>query len=130
MHDPVLEPAAQAFVEATANPPYLFQIPPEEGRKAVDEVQSPAVDVPGTEKEMLTIAGGPTGTVSLSIFRPTGATHELPVVLYIHGAGWVFGNDHTHGRLARELAAGVGAAVVFPNFSLSPEARYPVAVGE
>ncbi len=130
MHDPVLEPAAQAFVEATANPPYLFQIPPEEGRKAVDEVQSPAVDVPGTEKEMLTIPGGPTGTVSLSIFRPTGATHELPVVLYIHGAGWVFGNDHTHGRLARELAAGVGAAVVFPNYSLSPQARYPLAIQE
>ncbi|MFD8308694.1 esterase, partial [Streptomyces sp. NPDC059690] len=35
---PVLEPAAQAFVEATANPPYLFDLPPAEGRKAVDEV--------------------------------------------------------------------------------------------
>jgi acetyl esterase/lipase len=52
------------------------------------------------------------------------------VILYIHGAGWVFGNDHTHGRLARELAKGVGAAVVFPNYSLSPEARYPVAIEE
>jgi acetyl esterase/lipase len=52
------------------------------------------------------------------------------VVLYIHGAGWVFGNDHTHGRLARELALGTGATVVFPNYSLSPEARYPVAIQE
>ncbi|MER6082139.1 hypothetical protein ABT156_28230, partial [Streptomyces sp. NPDC001833] len=33
---PVLEPAAQAFVEATANPPYLFDLAPAEGRKAVD----------------------------------------------------------------------------------------------
>jgi acetyl esterase len=40
----------------------------------------------------------------------------------------VFGNDHTHGRLARELALGVGAAVVFVNYSPSPEARYPVAI--
>jgi acetyl esterase/lipase len=54
----------------------------------------------------------------------------LPVVLYIHGAGWVFGNDHTHDRLAREIALGTRAAVVFPNYSLSPEARYPVAIGE
>ncbi|MFI5798049.1 esterase, partial [Streptomyces sp. NPDC051677] len=32
---PVLEPAAQSFVEATANPPYLFDLSPAEGRKAV-----------------------------------------------------------------------------------------------
>ena len=37
---PVLEPAAAAFAEATANPPYLFDLAPAEGRKAVDEVQS------------------------------------------------------------------------------------------
>ena len=30
----VLEPAAQAFVEATANPPYLFDLGPVEGRHA------------------------------------------------------------------------------------------------
>lgn len=130
MSKPVLEPAAQAFVEATANPPYLFELNPVEGRKTVDDVQSPEIDVPGTEKETLTVPGGPSGQVSLSIFRPTGASGPLPVILYIHGAGWVFGNDHTHGRLARELAKGAGAAVVFVNYSLSPEARYPVATQE
>ena len=52
----------------------------------------------------------------------------LPVILYIHGAGWVFGNAHTHDRLVRELAVGTGAAVVFPEYDLSPEARYPVAI--
>ena len=130
MHKPVLEPAAQTFVEATDNPPFLFELDPPVGRKTVDGVQSPEIDVPGTAKEELTISGGPSGSVSLSIFRPTGVTGPLPVILYIHGAGWVFGNDHTHGRLARELAKGVGAAVVFPNYSLSPEARYPVAIEE
>ncbi|MEU5892441.1 esterase, partial [Streptomyces sp. NPDC047461] len=43
---PVLEPAAQAFVEATANPPYLFDLGPVEGRKAVDEVQSGEIAKP------------------------------------------------------------------------------------
>ncbi len=50
------------------------------------------------------------------------------MVLYIHGAGWVFGNAHTHDRLVRELAVGANAAVVFPEYDLSPEARYPVAI--
>lgn len=59
---------------------------------------------------------------------PRGATGPLPVILYIHGAGWVFGNAHTHDRLVRELAVGTRAAVVFPEYDLSPEARYPVAI--
>ncbi|MFC9974218.1 alpha/beta hydrolase [Spirillospora sp. NPDC127200] len=123
MSKPVLEPAAQAFVEATAEPPYLYELGPADGRKAVDDAQSPQVEVPGTEREVLADQG-------LTVFRPAGAVGPLPVVLYIHGAGWVFGNDHTHDRLARELAKGAGAAVVFVNYSLSPEARYPVANGQ
>jgi acetyl esterase/lipase len=124
MSKPVLEPEALAFAEATAAPPYLFDLGPERGRKAVDSVQEPEIEVPGTDREVLTVDGVP----PLTVFRPAGATAMLPVIVYIHGAGWVFGNDHTHGRLARELAKGVGAAVVFPNYDLSPEARYPVAI--
>ena len=125
---PVLEPAAQAFVEATANPPYLFDLGPVEGRKTVDEVQSGDIAKPAVDEEWITVAGGPTGSVRARIVRPAGARGTLPVILYIHGAGWVFGNAHTHDRLVRELAVGANAAVVFPEYDLSPEARYPVAI--
>ncbi|MEU5667719.1 alpha/beta hydrolase [Streptomyces longwoodensis] len=125
---PVLEPAAQAFAEATANPPYLFDLGPVEGRKAVDEVQSGDITKPEVDEEWITVDGGPTGTVRARIIKPRGATGTLPVILYIHGAGWVFGNAHTHDRLVRELAVGANAAVVFPEYDLSPEARYPVAI--
>ncbi|SHI49901.1 alpha/beta hydrolase [Streptomyces sp. 3214.6] len=125
---PVLEPAAQSFVEATANPPYLFDLPPAEGRKAVDEVQSGEIARPAVDEEWITVTGGPTGSVRARIVRPAGAEGVLPVIVYIHGAGWVFGNAHTHDRLVRELAVGAEAAVVFPEYDLSPEARYPVAI--
>ncbi|GAA2873472.1 alpha/beta hydrolase [Streptomyces mexicanus] len=125
---PVLEPAAAAFAEATANPPYLFDLPPAEGRKAVDEVQSGDIAKPDVDKEWVTVSGGPTGTVRARVVKPAGTEGTLPVILYIHGAGWVFGNAHTHDRLVRELAVGAGAAVLFPEYDLSPEARYPVAV--
>ncbi|NUR03941.1 MAG: alpha/beta hydrolase [Streptomyces sp.] len=125
---PVLEPAAQAFVEATANPPYLFDLGPAEGRKAVDEVQSGDIEKPAVDEEWIAVPGGPTGQVRTRVVRPAGATGALPVIVYIHGAGWVFGNAHTHDRLVRELAVGTGAAVVFPEYDLSPEARYPVAI--
>lgn len=128
MSKPVLEPAARAFAEATAQPPYLFQIPPGEGRKAVDEVQSGPIDLLAVDEEWVTIPGGPTGEVRARIVKPAGSTGDLPVIIYIHGAGWVFGNAHTHDRLVRELAVGAGAAVVFPEYDLSPEHRYPVAI--
>jgi acetyl esterase len=124
----VLEPAAADFAAATANPPYLFDLGPLEGRKVVDEVQAGAVDKPLVDEEWVTVAGGPTGSVSVRIVRPAGVTGTLPVILYLHGAGWVFGNAHTHDRLVRELAVGSYAAVVFPEYDLSPEARYPVAI--
>jgi acetyl esterase len=120
----VLEPAAQAFADATATPPFLFQLEPAEGRKLVDEVQT--TDYPKLEidEEWVTAADG----TKARIVRPAGATGALPVILYIHGAGWVFGNAHTHDRLVRELAVGAGAAVVFPEYDLSPENRYPHAL--
>jgi acetyl esterase/lipase len=126
----VLEPAAQAFADATADPPYLFDLGPVEGRKTVDEVQSGEIDKPDVDIEDTTVPGGPSGEVSVRIMRPRGATGPLPVVIYIHGAGWVFGNSDTHDRLIRELSVGADAAVVFPSYSLSPEARYPTALEE
>ncbi|MFI0242148.1 alpha/beta hydrolase [Streptomyces sp. NPDC016845] len=125
---PVLEPAAAAFAEATANPPYLFDLGPVEGRKTVDEVQSGEIDKPEIAEEWVTVQGGPTGSVRARIVRPLDAPATLPVIVYVHGAGWVFGNAHTHDRLVRELAVGARAAVVFPEYDLSPEARYPVAI--
>ncbi|ELP70600.1 alpha/beta hydrolase [Streptomyces turgidiscabies] len=125
---PVLEPAAAAFAEATANPPYLFDLGPAEGRKAVDEAQSGEIAKPAVDEEWITVTGGPTGEVRARIVRPAGVRGVLPVIVYIHGAGWVFGNAHTHDRLVRELAVGARAAVVFPEYDLSPEARYPVAI--
>jgi acetyl esterase len=126
----VLEPAAQEFADANANPPYLFDLGPEKGRETVDEVQSGEIDRPDVEIDDTMVPGGPSGQVSVRILRPPGAAGPLPVIVYIHGAGWVFGDSHTHDRLIRELAVGSAAAVVFPNYSRSPEARYPVALEE
>jgi acetyl esterase/lipase len=125
----VLEPAAAEFAGATAEPPYLFDLGPAEGRKVVDEVQSgEGVAKPEVDEQWVTVPGGPTGEVKVRIVKPEGAKGQLPVIIYIHGAGWVFGNAHTHDRLVRELAVGAEAAVVFPEYDLSPEARYPVAL--
>ncbi|MFI2282573.1 alpha/beta hydrolase [Nocardia beijingensis] len=126
-HGISLEPAAQEFVDATSQPPFLYQLPPEEGRKAVDGVQDTPIFKPEIDEEWITVDGGPTGSVRVRIVKPQGATETLPVIIYTHGAGWVFGDAHTHDRLVRDLAVGTHAAVVFPEYDRSPDVRYPVA---
>jgi acetyl esterase len=125
---PVLEPAAQTFADATATPPFLFELPPDEGRAAVDEVQSGEITEPAVDDDWITVTSRSHGAVPTRIVRPAGASGPLPVVIYIHGAGWVFGDAATHDRLVRELAVGARAAVVFPEYDRSPEARYPTAL--
>jgi acetyl esterase len=125
---PVLEPAAQAFADTTANPPFLYQLPPVEGREIARQLQASYPHLLPADQQDVTVPGGPTGSVPVRITRPAGATGALPVILYTHGLGWVFGGKDTHDRLVRELATGTGAALVFTDYSLSPEAKYPTAI--
>jgi acetyl esterase len=48
----------------------------------------------------------------------------------VHGGGWVLGSKNTHDRLIRELSNGTESAVVFVEYSRSPEAKYPQAIDE
>lgn len=125
----VLEKAAQDFADANSRPPYIFQLPPEQGRQILEDLQSDrGVPKPDVTDEWIQVRGGPTGVVPVRIVKPAGATGVLPVICYIHGAGWVFGSAHTHDRLVRELATRAHAAVVFPEYDRSPEAKYPTAI--
>ena len=64
----------------------------------------------------------------MRILKPVGASGMLPVILYMHGGGWIIGNSGTHDRLIRELVAGSNAALVFVEYDRSPEAQYPRAI--
>jgi acetyl esterase/lipase len=123
----VLEPASQEFVDATSTPPFIYELTPTDARKVLDDVQAAPIDNLPIDDRWITVPAD-VGNVRVRIVRPLGATETLPAILYMHGGGWVLGNAHTHDRLVRELAVGVGAAVVFVEYDRSPEAHYPVAI--
>ncbi|MFD5191825.1 alpha/beta hydrolase [Streptomyces sp. NPDC058357] len=126
---PSLEPAAKELAEATDSHPRIYEVPPEKGRDILLGLQSdPGVARPDIDEEWVDIDAGPWGKVRTRIIRPKGTDSPLPVVLFIHGAGWVFGDDRTHDRLFRELTVGAGAAGVFPVYDRAPEAKYPTQV--
>jgi acetyl esterase len=127
-HAPVvLEPASQAFVEATGAPPFLYELTPADARKVLDDVQAAPIDKLPVQDRWITVPAD-VGEVRVRIVRPPDAVGTLPVILYMHGGGWVLGNADTHDRLVRELADGTEAAVVFVEYDRSPEAHYPVAI--
>jgi acetyl esterase/lipase len=60
--------------------------------------------------------------------RPAETNGILPAVVYTHGGCWVLRNFGTHERLVRDLTSQTGAAFVFVNYTLSPDAHYPIAI--
>ena len=126
-----IEPATQAFLDKVNSNtgPQIYEIPVAEGRKLFNELQkSVAVPMPEVDLEDIIVPAGSFGEVPVRIARPRGVKTALPAMVYVHGAGWVFGGWETHERLIRELVSKAQIAVAFVEYSLSPEAKAPVAL--
>jgi len=124
----VLEPAAQQVADAFAKPPFIYEKSPADARQILADAQSSVqVTLPAVDEEWITIPS-PAGDVRVRIVRPQSATGMLPVIVYMHGGGWILGNAATHDRLVRELAVGAGAAIAFVEYPNAPEAKYPTQI--
>jgi acetyl esterase len=128
----LLEPTTRAFLEKVnqqGGTP-IYQLSPKDARKILSDLQAAQVAKLPADIDDLDIPVGPEGRVSIRIIRPKGNKEILPVVMYFHGGGWVLGGKDTHDRLVREIANGANAAVIFVNFTPSPEAKYPTPIEE
>lgn len=127
---PVLDPVTQQFVDERQDrgAPPLRDQPLTTVREAFALAQAPQSDLPEAEvlDLMLHLADGQ--RLPVRILRPPGHAGALPVVLYLHGGGWIMGGASTHERLMRRLALGAAAAVVQVGYALAPEARHPAQV--
>jgi acetyl esterase len=123
----VLEPPAQKVAEAFSKPPFLYEMAPADARMILDDAQSGPVSKLPVDEEWIAVPS-PAGEVRVRLIKPQGATGMLPVIVYMHGGGWILGNAGTHDRLVRELAVGARAALAFVEYPNSPEARYPTAI--
>ena len=126
-----VEQKTRGFLESLrqASGPPLYKLSPEQARAVLSGLQaSIPVKKLAADIENRTILGGPNGTeVSIQIVRPPNNNNKtFPTIMYFHGGGWVLGGFDTHERLVREIAIGAHAAVVFVNYTPSPEAKYPV----
>ena len=78
-----------------------------------------------TTKDVTYPAGS--GTQKARIYMPDGAKGPLPVVLYIHGGGWVIADIDVYDASPRVLAGLTKAIVVSIEYRHAPEAKFPAA---
>ncbi len=125
--------AFQAMMEERGKqfPPLRFTPPLDESRAVTEALNLPLSEggprMAESADRWLPIRGR---RLLCRVHRPTTDAGPLPVLVYVHGGGWVWNSIDTHDRLMREYAATAGCAVVGPDYALSPEAVFPQALEE
>ncbi len=103
----------------------LYEMTQQEARKVLLSVQASEDNELKVNIDKIEVSLENGREMPVIIVKPDGFDDVLPIVFYIHGGGWVMGDDVTHSRLIKELAKSIPAAVVFPIYEQSPEAQYP-----
>lgn len=122
-----LHPQAEAYLERypsdlNTDPALIDQAVIDEMRAhdGLADQRGPRVDLPFVRDVQ---AEG----VPARVYRADPGDHTLPVVVYFHGGGWVFGSVRRNDALARDLAVRTGAVVVSVDYRLAPEHPFPAA---
>ena len=120
-----LHPQSQLLVDAYASlglPPFETLDPQSARELFAARRPAPLEDV----HEVRDLADGP---VPCRLYRPSPSP-DLPLLVYLHGGGWVVGNLDTHDEPCRSLANASGCAVLSVQYRLAPEHKFPVPLDD
>ena len=75
---------------------------------------------------------GPGQDLAIRVYEPREAKpgEKFPVLLWMHGGGFVIGNLDTHDHACRALATQAECLVVAVDYRLAPEFKFPAAVDD
>lgn len=91
-----------------------------EGRRFYDQWGTPvAVDIEVSERQV--------GGVPAYLLTPPGADRTR-IGLWLHGGGYVFGSQLSHGSMVGEAARSAGIPFLHPQYRRAPEHKYPAAL--
>lgn len=130
--DPNIIKEIRTFLEDlnSGDDPPMETLSPPEARKVLEDAQaSVTYDYSDIEESERTIIHKDI-SVKIYIVKPKGANKTLPVFMFFHGGGWVLGDYPTHKRLVRDLVVESNCIAVFPEYSRSPEVKFPTAINE
>ena len=125
-----LHPQAQAFIDtinALERTP-MSELTPELARRGLQGLLPPQ-DLPVGAVSDFDVPGGDGQPVRARAYTPRDApAGPLPLVLFLHGGGWVTGDLETHDATCRHLANASGCKVVALDYRLAPEHKFPAGL--
>jgi acetyl esterase len=73
-------------------------------------------------------APGPNGPIAMRSYRPQSTASTLPILVYLHGGGWVLGDLESHDSVCRAIANRSGHLVIAVDYRLAPEHPFPAGL--
>ncbi len=127
--DPTIEldPDSRRVLELwnSQSPRPIQEVPLNEARNSgllTADITGPSRSLAGIADLTVTAVDG--FEIPIRIYRPT--LEPTPVIVYAHGGGWTLLSIDSCDVFLREMALGVGCAVVSVGYRLSPENPYPI----
>lgn len=126
MSSPYIRPDVRQFLDylETLNRPKGHEIGAEAARKMMVASRH-AFEVPARE---IAVARDISGPVPLRLYDSRPERAPGPVLVFIHGGGWVIGDLETHEALCIDVATDLDLPVVSVDYRLAPEHPFPAAV--
>ena len=129
-----MDPEMRAFLDATTDNATQaldpLETPLPEMRRAIEAGRIGYAAGGAVMREAVDRPLEGSGRFILARFNMPEADGPLPALVLLHGGGWTWNTIYTGDRTAREYAARAGAAVIAPDYSLSPEYKFPQALNE
>ena len=126
-----IDPQIAAMLAAMPEWPGVRHVPIPILRQSVHDSSvaiPPAADAVVARTEDRTIAG-PGGDLPVRVYTPQGIG-PFPVIVYMHGGGYVVGDLDTQDMIARALCAWGEGVVISVDYRLAPEYKFPAAVDD
>ena len=123
----MIDPVLQQMVAAMAASGFALPDPmtPDSMRAVMDQA-APGPSIPIAEVREVQVAGA-AGSIAARLYHPRPG-EIAPVVVLLHGGGWVLGTLDTHDSLARTLARDTDCAVLSLDYRRAPEHPFPAAL--
>jgi len=127
-----LDPKAQALLTAIAaagdQPVQVMTV--EKARKLIEsgyeKIKQPLQEIGSIEERSVP---GPGNDIMLRIYTPFGHG-PFPVLMFIHGGGWVLFSPKHYDPICTHLCAGAQCVVVSVYYRRSPETKFPGALND
>ncbi|MEW9052298.1 MAG: alpha/beta hydrolase [Neobacillus sp.] len=121
--NPEILPALEMFPELDLRPEYLPAI-----REGMAQMRQPLNVDESISITDEVIVGPDANPLSLRIYRPKLNNETLPVLLWIHGGGYVVGSVEDNDDLCMKFVKEACCVVVSVDYRLAPENPYPAPV--